>query len=395
MLPKPPAREPTLGFLLFDQYRVQGTSVAGEASCVHIPELDLCFDMGVCPRPMLASKFVALSHGHMDHVGALAYYCSQRWFQGMGEGTIICDERIADDVRGMMSGFINLERQTTPYNLVALPVDGEHQIKNNIVVRGFPVEHTVPSFGYAVVEKRTKLKDEYVGLPQDKLKELKDRGIDIVRPLQVPLIAYLGDTAPGPALVRDDVRKANIVICECTFTEPDHKERAQVGMHMYAEAIAEWLRVLECQHLVLTHMSRRTNLSFARDRLTQLVGPKLMEKVHILQDYKINKERFERQLIAAGEDPAEVFGKSAGPGRGPGGKRPFGPRPGGGGGGRGGFRPGGGFRSGGPGGPPGSGGVGGGGGGGRPGGGFRARTDAPPSARANPSPPPAPDREPP
>lgn len=369
MLPKPPAREATLGFLLFDQYRVQGTSVAGEATCVHVPELDLCFDMGVCPRPMLASKFVALSHGHMDHTGALAYFCSQRWFQGMGEGTIICDERIADDVRGMMTGFNALERQTTPYNLVALPVDGEHQIKNNLVIRGFPVEHTVPSFGYVVVEKRTKLKDEYVGLPQEKLTELKSRGVEIVRPLQIPLIAYMGDTEPGPALLREDVRKAQIVICECTFTEPDHKERAVVGKHMYAEAIAEWLRVLECKHLVLTHMSRRTNLSYARDRLTQLAGPKLMEKVHILQDYKHNKERFEQQLIAAGEDPAEVFGKGKAGGRG------FGPRRGGpGGGGGGGFKRGGGGGGGGGGGRPSGG--GGGGGGFRPSGGYRSPRDS-------------------
>src|SRR5262249_17303259 len=158
----------------------------------------------------------------------------------MGEGTIVCDERIAPSIERMMSGYVELERQSTPYKLLPLKPDQEVQIKNNIMLRGFEVEHTVPSFGYVVVEKRSKLKEQYNGLPQEKLRELRERNVEITRQLQVPLIAYLGDTAPGPQLVREDVRKAQIVICECTFTEPEHKERARVGMHMYAEAIAEW-----------------------------------------------------------------------------------------------------------------------------------------------------------
>ena len=93
MIPKPPPRDGSLGFLFIPPYRVQGTSVAGEATCVQVPELDICFDMGSCPRAMLASKYVALSHGHMDHIGGLAYYCEPAPVPGHGaEGTIVCDE---------------------------------------------------------------------------------------------------------------------------------------------------------------------------------------------------------------------------------------------------------------------------------------------------------------
>src|SRR5262249_33817463 len=159
-----------------------------------------------------------------------------------------------------------------PFTVIGLEPGQEIQIKNNTVLRGFAVEHTVPAFGYTVIEKRSKLKQEYVGLPQEKLRELKDRGIEITRTLDIPLVAYLGDTAPGPHLVREDVRKAQIIICECTFTEPDHKERAKIGMHMHADDIGEWLRVLECQHLVLIHLSRRTNLADARKAISAVAG---------------------------------------------------------------------------------------------------------------------------
>jgi len=278
---------------------VQGISVAGEMTTVQVPEMDITFDIGCCPRAMLASKFVALSHGHMDHTGALAYYCSQRRFQGMGSGHIVCDKRVAPAVHKMMAGFNDLEGQKTPYELIEMEPDGQVMIKNSIYLRAFELEHTSPSFGYVIVEKRTKLKPEFVDFPQDKLKELKDRGIEITRTLEIPLIAYIGDTGPGPHLVREDVRKAQIIITECTFFEPDHRERAKVGMHLHVADLAEWLKVAEAQAFVITHISRRTPLGYARDRIFEAAGPKLARKVFLLMDYRANKERYERQLFDA------------------------------------------------------------------------------------------------
>ena len=305
MIPKPPPRESPLGFLYFPPYRVQGVSVAGEATCIQLPELDVCFDMGACPRAALASKFACISHGHMDHVGALAYWCSQRNFQGMGPGTIVCDERIADDIRGMMNGFINLERQKTPYTLTTLKPGEELKIKNNIVLRLFEVEHTCPAVGYVIIEKRTKLKEEFRDFPQEKLRELKERGTEIVRHLEVPLVAYLGDTLPGPHLVLDSVRTAKIIISECTFFDPGHTERARVGQHMHVKDIAEWLRVVECEAMVLTHISRRTHLQFARETLEKTAGD-LAANVHLLMDHRANRNRYEAQAEAAHKREQEL-----------------------------------------------------------------------------------------
>jgi ribonuclease Z len=295
MIPKPPPREPSLGFLYIPPFRVWGDSIAGESTAIYLPELDLGLDIGTCPRAMLPAKHLAISHGHMDHIGALAYFCSQRRFQGMGNARVICDSRIAPAIRRMMDGYVDLERQRTPYDLIPLLPDQPFEIKNNIFLRGFETEHTCPSFGYVVSEKRTKLRPEFLGLPQEKLRELKERGVEITRSFEIPLIAYTGDTAPGPHLVREDVRKAKIVISECTFFEPEHKERARVGMHMHLDDIAEWLRVLECEAMILAHVSRRTDLAYARQRVAALAGERAAEKVFILMDYRFNKARYEEQ----------------------------------------------------------------------------------------------------
>lgn len=335
MIPKPPPREAPPGFLYLPPYRVQGTSIAGETTCIQVPELDVCFDMGECLRFALPSKFVAVSHGHMDHIGSLAYYCSQRQFQGMGVGRIVADARICPAITRMMEGFVDLERQKTPYELIPVEPEQTVEIKPSVVLRAFATEHTAPSMGYVAVENRSKLKPEYVDLPQEKLKELKDRGVEITRTLEIPLIAYMGDTAPGPHLVRNDVRKAQIIITECTFFEPEHRDRAKIGMHLHVQDLAEWIKVCECQAMVITHISRRTHLGFAREQLTKLLGHELSQRVHFLMDGKTNRERYERQEADAGVDPSMRVGARSASRGGPmrsgpprsGGGRPMGPRP--------------------------------------------------------------------
>jgi len=46
---------------------LSGVSIAGEQTAVAIPELDLCFDIGLCPRVALSCGYICLTHGHMDH----------------------------------------------------------------------------------------------------------------------------------------------------------------------------------------------------------------------------------------------------------------------------------------------------------------------------------------
>ena len=302
MLPKPPPREGALGYLYIPPFRVQGFSVAGEATVVQAPELGVCFDMGFCPRTALASKHVAVSHGHMDHIGGLAYYCSQRVFQGMGPGTLICDVRIAPAIKRMMDGYIDLEQQVTPYELIALEPEQEIEIKNNVILRAFPVDHGTPAFGYSIIEKRSKLREEYLGMPQEKLRDLKSRGVEITRILDIPLMAYLGDTAPGPQLVREDVRTARIIVSECTFFDTEHRERARIGNHLHVEDIGEWLPVTECDALVLIHVSRRTSMAQARRRLVEVVGAERAGRVQFLMDHRTNRARYEKQCADVAPD---------------------------------------------------------------------------------------------
>jgi len=309
MIPNPPAKDGQLSFLWLPPHRVQGFSVAGEQTMVHVPELEVAFDVGFCPRVLVPCPSIALSHAHMDHIGGLPYWFSQRYFQKLPPGKVHCHHAIAQPLLNMMKGWVDLERQQTPHEVIGMEDGQEVLLRPNIWLRAIEVRHTVPALGFVVIERRNKLKLEFVDLPADALREAKARGESITRQIDIPLIAYTGDTEMGPYLLRDEFRQAQTVVTECTFFDPEHRGRAATGMHLHVEDIRELLQAWSAHDVVVVHLSRRTMLSYARKRLDEVGGE---GRVHILMDHRAARARYERQT---NEDrqTSEVSGGSDGP----------------------------------------------------------------------------------
>jgi len=300
MIPREPARRPQLGFLYVPPLRVQGLSIAGEESVVQIPELDTCFDIGRCPRAALTSPYVALTHGHMDHSAGIAYYFSQRVFQGMGTGKLVCHTALEQPIHTLMRAWIDIEAQRTPYQLIPLQPEGEIEVKNNIFLRAFATMHTVPSLGFVLIERRSKLRADLVGLPQDQLVELKKRGENITQMLEIPLVCYTGDTMMGPHFDRPDVLNAKILITECTFLEPGHRNKAGIGKHLHLDDVCEVIKKSKAEAIILTHLSRRTHMGEARKQIDAAIAPQDRTRVHVLMDGRTNRARYEQQAAEAG-----------------------------------------------------------------------------------------------
>lgn len=263
-----------------------GYSVAGEETVVQIPELDVCFDIGRAPYFSLTSNILCISHGHMDHIAGIAYYLSQRHFQGMKPGTVLVPAEIAKFVDEVLRGWRNIERQRTPYTLVPMEPGQTHEVRRDFVIRAMETHHAGGSLGYALVSVREKLKQEYLGTPGPELVAMKKRGVEIQYKLEVPLVTYLGDTAAGRVFENPDVINAEVLLTECTFFERDHKTRAKHGRHLHVDQFAEILPTLKNQHVVVMHVSRRTGVRKAKSILRKRVGEELMQNVQFLMDFE-------------------------------------------------------------------------------------------------------------
>lgn len=263
---------------------ILGYSVAGEESVVALPQLDACFDFGKAPAEILPINHVLLTHGHMDHAAGLAYYFSQREFIGIAPGCSLMPERLVQPVRDLLRAWAKIEGHEAPARLIGMRPGDEHELRRGLVAKAFEINHGVPALGFVLVDVRHKLKPEFVGKTGPELVELKKQGVEIEYRLEVPLVAYCGDTAEGRWLEIDMVRRAKVLVLECTFFDADHVQRARAGYHMHVRDMARILSRLENEHVLLTHVTRRTFLKEARRTLARLVGEQAMSRVTFLME---------------------------------------------------------------------------------------------------------------
>jgi ribonuclease Z len=272
--------------LLLGQHHVIGYSVAGEESVVQIPELNVCFDIGRAPYFSLTSDIVCITHSHMDHLAGLAYYLSQRFFQGMQPGTVFVPREIERAVDSMLRAWRDVERQGTPYKLIPISAGQMYEVRRDFGIRAYQTHHGGPSLGYGLISIREKLKPELVGIPGPELVEMKKRGEEIQYRVEVPLVVYLGDTTAGTVFDEPDVQNAEILITECTFYDAEHKAKAKAGRHLHVDQFAQIVPKLKNKHIVLMHVSRRTAIRRAKYVLRKLIGDEAMKNIVFLMDFE-------------------------------------------------------------------------------------------------------------
>ena len=272
--------------LKFGQTTVIGYSVGGEETVIQIPELNVCFDTGRCPQFALTSDLMCVSHAHMDHIAGLGYYISQRHFQGMKPATILLPRPMERPVENLIRAWQEVERQQVPYKLVPMSPGQDYEVRRDFVIRAVATHHGTPSVGYVLVNVREKLRPEFSQLTGEQIAELRRQGVDIQYRLEVPLVAYLGDTAYGDVFDDPNVMEAHVLLCECTFFDATHRTKAKAGRHLHVEDFVKVLEKSRNANVVVMHVSRRTGIRRGKHVLRKLVPAETMEKVHFLMDFE-------------------------------------------------------------------------------------------------------------
>lgn len=275
-----------LARIKIDDLEILGYSVAGEETVIGAPQLDVCFDIGKAPDQFIPINYVLLTHGHMDHAAGIAYYLSHRQFCGQTAGTVLAPPSVIEPLRQILDAWGRLDGSRIAANLVPVRPGDTHRIKPNLIVRAFPTKHTRDAVGFCVIETRKKLKPEFADLSAQELVNLKKQGVIIDQPLEIPLISYLGDTQYVDFSLLPYVAASKILIAECTFFDEDHIQRADAGRHMHISEFAPLLQRMQNDHIIITHLSRRTSIGQAKKMLREHLPSDVYKKIIILMDRK-------------------------------------------------------------------------------------------------------------
>lgn len=257
--------------------KFEGLSVAGVETCIEVPSLRLVLDMGRCTRSAVQHPLVLLSHGHLDHMGAVAQHAARRAMMRMGETTYVAPAAVARDLEELFNAAGRLDGQVIPRRVVPLSPGEEFQIAKNRWVRPFQTYHRVPSQGYTVWERRHHLRAEFRGLPGARLGELRKTGVSIEESQDIALLSFTGDTRIEVLERTPELQRAETLVMETTFLDDRvDVEGARSTGHIHLDEVLQRSELLPRTEVVMSHFSAR----YTDEEVRRIVPARLPEELH-------------------------------------------------------------------------------------------------------------------
>ena len=265
--------------------QLAGRSVAGLETCIEVPSLKLLLDLGCCSRTAVNQPLVLLSHGHLDHMGAIAQHAARRSLLGMKEGTYVVPHGIAEQVEQLFNAAGALDGQVIPRRVIALEPGQEVPLGKGRWLSAFTTFHRVPSQGYTVWETRSRLRDEFRELPGMKLGELRRQGVAIDEQQRVAVLSFTGDTRVEVLEHTPELQRTECLVIETSFLDelvpvPQAREMG----HIHLDEVLARRELLPRQDIVFSHFSARYSAQDVARLLRRKLPDDLRELVRVLPE---------------------------------------------------------------------------------------------------------------
>ena len=233
------------------------SSVGSLGTCIQVPSLSLAFDMGLAPATALHRETVLLTHGHMDHISSVGHHIARRELLKLPPPTYVMPPEMEEGFQALLAAYRLMDKSKMEANVVLAKPGDTIPLGQRYLIRPFPTDHVIPSLGYTLFSVRKKLKPELQGMRGEGIRRLREKGVEVSDILETPEVAFTGDTR-AEALDLDVVRKARLLIAECTFVdEKIPVEKARRTYHTHLDEIIARADNFENEEIILTHFSAR------------------------------------------------------------------------------------------------------------------------------------------
>ncbi|MAT26468.1 MAG: ribonuclease Z [Sandaracinus sp.] len=262
-------------------YRLRGISLGGVYTSLQVPELGVVLDAGMPVRQFAAADHLFISHGHGDHIGALPALLGIRGLlHGKKAPRVYMPASIVDTVKAALGPMSQLQRYDLAIDAVGMKPGDERKLRADLWVRAFRTHHPVPSLGYLFFDRVEKLRAEFRDLPGPEIGRRRKAGEDLFERQERLELAYATDTLVRVLETAPEIRRARVLVMECTFLdEKKSLEASRAGCHVHLDELLEVADTLENEHVVLMHFSQIYTPREVHAILAERCPPSLRERL--------------------------------------------------------------------------------------------------------------------
>lgn len=241
---------------------VEARSVAALGTSILLPSHNIAFDMGWCPERAHKCEYVFVTHGHMDHIAALAMHCSRRALNRLPPPTYIVGPENHKALLALFDAYRLLDRTDLPCTVLCLTPGDQHAVSKSLQVSVFRSYHRVPTQGYVVKRVKRRLRTDLQAFTGAEIRRLAQAGEQVNQWEIYPEVAFSGDSTIDIVDREEDVRNAKLLILECTYISTEGKgsisvEEARYRGHIHMDEIAARAHLFKNERILLTHFSPR------------------------------------------------------------------------------------------------------------------------------------------
>lgn len=258
---------------------VEGYSRAAVQSCWRVPELKLGFDIGALPARFGETETWLVSHGHLDHLGALPLLAAARRRMRLCPPTVYVPAPIAANVRRLLKAWERVTRQPLRCHVIGLDAGQELLTADGHLVATFPTRHTVPSLGFMVWE-RPQIASRMRTARDDECRLCRCREESQQTDNDKPLICYTGDTSPEGLDENPAVFQAKILITELTFVDPQHRrDLIRKHGHLHLDDFVARSDRFENELIIAAHVTARSTAAQVHRQVARALPASLRERL--------------------------------------------------------------------------------------------------------------------
>lgn len=239
-------------------YTIRGISLGGLYTGMMVPELDLALDAGMPARSFAGARTLLLTHGHVDHAGALSSLLGIRALQGVRQPLrVIMPAEIAGHVQSALDAMSALQHWPLAIEAVGLRAGEECALGNGLTVRAVQAFHVVPCLGYQVLRRVRRLRQAFRHLPGEEIRRLTVAGEALFESHEHLEFAYATDTLVSVLDHMPSLYDSRVLLMECTFLDGRKSlEAVHAGCHIHLDELVARAHHFRNEHVVLMHVSQ-------------------------------------------------------------------------------------------------------------------------------------------